>query len=568
MENHFQEYVYMPGIISNLIFKSDFVTNKTSFLASLENKKLRVLEITEEKYDFIKTNLFIRHIKFIEDYDVFYLDANHFGLNKTKLIITILEQALYKKALIVFSSQEIDKIRLTQMKLEIVHFNNNDVLKSGRSMRGNLRSIFLSAKNKIQEINRVLDEYDDHTKKSVIEKKGTKKQLKHTVKKVNFVQEKISIKPYRINLVFMSLFIIISTISGAFAFSNDKSVLFSSTIQAGINQVKRDGNSLIKYDLLARDSNFDVNKSRYFEEQTFSDDVIPFLTFSNDFRETNSNLLLEGVLFPDANIDDQNFRKLGYTFLNESSLTPSDPSHVAVVISADLATNLFSYNENETLVDCLGKTFTTTYSFQNITFSVANIFDDGVTNLTTFYPNTLIMFSKPNAVASATIRYSGLIKPIEAVIAGFINTFHSEVNADYQLSFAYSNQKNVVIEDAFLLNSIIDVLANTSENNMIEIAFILIGILLALFVLRILIKLSKVFGLQWQANVTISLIGCGSIILTFLGIIAFQVMSNRSVLSLSLWNTFGIIYAFGFGLIILSVIWYPKIRSLFEQKLS
>src|SRR5574344_1195873 len=62
MEHHFKEFKYQPGIITNIIFKSDYLTIKTEFLKNLDERKIRVSEITEDCYNLIKANIFINDV--------------------------------------------------------------------------------------------------------------------------------------------------------------------------------------------------------------------------------------------------------------------------------------------------------------------------------------------------------------------------------------------------------------------------------------------------------------------------------------------------------------------------
>lgn len=569
MEHHFKEFKYQPGIITNIIFKSDYLMIKTEFLKNLDERKIRVAEVTEDCYNLIKANIFINDVTLFKDVDLCYIDTNTFGYAKTKLMLVLLEQVLSKKAIVVFSSEELSGVKLTQMKLERLVYPTLEQVKVSKSFRSNIRTLFKTTKSKINEVNQLLDEYDAYNQKLEEDKKRAKsKAATKKVKVEKVAPTKESLKAYKVNILFLVLFTLLSSLSGVFALSNTRDVLFTSTVESGVNQVNREGSGMIKFDVSSSDANYDTSKTRYHQEQAFSDDVIPFLTFTNVFRKISEAFDFHAVLFPEAGIADPNFAKLGYTLISQTSVTPVDPTHVPVIISESLVDTIFTLQEGETSLDYLGSTFSTTYSFQNITFSVANIVSGGVTNLESYYPNTLILFTKPSAVATTTVQLSGLIDNNIDLISRFMKAFHTNISIDYQLSFSFVTKDNLVKTDGFILNNIIDVLANPNQDYTIEIAFILIALLIAFFLSRIITQLSKVFGHDTKKSLIITLFGVGTVFTLFIGLFIFKLASNSSVLSLSLLNTFGVIYSLVLIVTMSGFVWYPKLKTLIEEKLT
>ena len=525
--------------------------------------------MTDECYNLIKANIFINEVSYFKEADLCFIDTNAFGYTKTKLMLVLLEQVLNKKAMVVFSSEELMGIKLTQMKLEKLVYPTPEQLKVSKSFKSNISALFRTTKSKIKEVNQVLDEYDAYNKQIAEEKKKQKDKTPSNKKKVIKVEPtKQSLQAYKINILFLILFTLLSSLSGVFALSNTKDVLFTSTVESGVSQVSREGSGMIKFDVSASDSNYDTSKARYLQEQAFSEDVIPFLTFTNIFRETSHNFDLRGVLFPDANPSSANFIKLGYTLLSDTNAVPSDLLHVPAIISEDLVEAIFTLQEGETSLDYLGSTFSTTYSFQNITFFVSNIVAGGTTNLMSYYPNTILLFSKPSAVATPTVQLAGLIDNNIALISRFMKAFHTSISIDYQLSFSFVTKDNQVKTDGFVLNNLIDVLANPNQDYTIEIAFILIALLIAFFLSRIITQLSKVFGHDTKKSLIITLFGVGTVFTLFIGLFIFKLASNSSVLSLSLLNTFGVIYSLVLIVTMSGFVWYPKLKTLIEEKLT
>lgn len=565
MESAFKEYHYQPGVITNIVFKVDYVESKAQFLLHAKNLKLKVIEITEEGYEKVKKNIFNIQNNIFSPYDLCYIDTNNFGFTKTKLILVILEQVLTSKAVVAFSSDEIYGLKLTQMKFEKLSYPSEVQPKKLGNIKVQLANYFTDVKTKIAEVNKTLDEYDEY------QKAQNKKQKP---KKEKIIKEKIdeakdlgpqSLKSYKLNIIFMILFAILSTLSGFFTLSNSRDTLFSSTIEGGISQLHRDGGDAVRMTIETAENDYNLHLLRYNQEQAFDQDVIPYMTFSTDLRFSPSALDISPILLPTATINAPNFLKFGFTLLNDESVTSMDPGVIDVILPEHIVTSIFNPAEGETSADYVGHSFVVNYSFVTLTLNVSNVITTSNPQFSRFYPNFAVFFDKPSQVSNTSVKYSVFFDPDQADIANYLKAFFPDKIVGYQIHFTYIDSNNQVVLEKFTLNNLNNILASDTADYTMEIAFAGIGLLIAFFMVRITLSLTKVFGKQTKELLILSAIGLSAIGINYLLIFLMRVFSNQSVLSISLFNIFGYIFSLLLVFALFISLWYQKIILIFTN---
>jgi len=562
MLDKYKKFEYKEGKIANIIFSLSYEENITLYLDYLKSDNYRTLEITEELFKKIRVSIF-EAIELFSNYDIIFINSLKYGETKTKIILLVLEQITTNKMVIVFSSEKMTCSFLTHMKFESYYpFEKSNVQKLGK-----LRAFFSLYKNKVKtkiaEINNLLDEYDKYVEESK-KAKNKKKQIKEISNK-----KTPPLKSYYLELLFVFLFTILTTISSVFAFSNIRVVSYNSAISAAVSQVRRDSNENHIVATLNSSTNYSKNVEFFEELYLKTGDFISYLTFSTSLKHTSSDLDFNPILFPNQTIDSPIISKTKLQFLNSSGLETVPLNYNRVIISARVLEKIFKDNTQTDPNNYIGLTFSASYNFQEIDFIVDNIIiNDTSTDLENYHENTFIIFNKLSQSDNSSTRTTSLIKNNIKTLDTYLEEFYNNFLESDFLDFSYLNKKGELITDLFVLNQITPYLVDKSDKLTIEISFIIILLTISYFLIKIILTLQKIYSLSAKELLIINSTLIVSVVTVYLTMLTIRLNITPSVVIFSLFNLFGIIFSTSLVFIISVLIWHTFLLNFFRSKLS
>ncbi len=554
MSETFKQFNYQKGVVTNVVFKRDYSDSVTKFLTSLNEKNITYIEFSNDLYEKTKNSIYSDENKSLLTHDLAFVDANKFGPIKTKIVLALLEQLFFQKAIIVFSPFLLDSLRLNLMKIEVFDTSLDREKKKTQPLKA-----LVDAFSKSEEV--------ESKKKKVA--KNKQKPLKNINKHRDEHQEEAP-KPlvrYTLNLFFLALFVVLSSLSSFFAFSNTRTCLYNNIVSASINEVNTNSDvDYIQTKLLSTTTYVDITEL-YEIETKREGEFISFVSFINSYKEQTSGTEINPLLLPFDTTISRNFRRLGLQLLVEEELETIPEVGTKAIVPSQLVRVIFDLDETSDLNDYLGATFSTNYSFKQIDFVIANIITNDVPyNLDSYYPNNMFLFTKPADIDIYSTRLVSFIKNETGAIKDYLQPLYDNYNINDYHEFSYIDQNGNRVVDGFTLNRVLSELTPSEENYLIEISFVMIALLLAYFSIAITRQLQKLYATKYKQLSVITAIPLAVVILIFIGLTIYKAASDYSVNSLALSNTFGALFSIGLTLVLALILWYPILRDLIESR--
>ena len=562
MIKNFRKFEYCPGVVANVVFKNSYSESLSLYQEFLKKHDYKMMEMTDDLFDSLRHPNFETNQKF-ENYDLVLIDSHKFEQPEINFTILLLEQIINLKMIIVFSSKPIRNQPLLQMKFQSLNpfeANKSTIFKT---IRAQITSYINKAKNKIKEINDLLDEYDayiESNKKKIVKVKAEKQVITKT---------RPPLKDAYIDLIFLSIFSIIITTASLFAFSNAKPVMYQSVINSSVAQVSSDSNEQYISATLNSSVNYTANLQLFEDYKSIEGDFVSYLSFVSPFQQSATDLEFNPILFPGETIDSEILKRFGLTFLNETGLETLPENHLPAVLSSSLLDKVFKDSVESNPVNYIGLTFSVKYNYQTIDFVVDNIILNSSERVfETYHKNTFLIFDKPIETDNSSTRLTSLIKSERSNLKSFLSRYYDNYLVTDIVEFSYVDKGESLITEAFVLNQVTTYLPAIPENYTITIVFIILLLVTSYFMLKIIISLEKTYRYCFKELAIANAISFVSIFVVFIIVVLIHFITHQSVFSFSLFNTFGFIYPSVLFLIISAIIWFVPLLELIKSKPS
>lgn len=563
-QSKFKKFDYLQKKVVNIVFKSNFHDNVINFLDFVRSQDYKIIEVSDNLFNIYKKDMFCKDSNHFLNYDITYIDVSKFGSIKTTLFLVGLEQTLYDKMIILFSTDPFEKCRLIHMTQVTYDPFIRAKNKFFAPVIDPFKEFYSSAIIKIKELNKLLDKYDEYNaqiKGVKLEKKKNEKLLERPIN-----TETPSLKNNVCNLFFMFFFTSLAILSGFFAFSGTRKQIYKSTISSAVATMKNDS----VYDVFQAErlnlANYNQLLTVYNIEKNWEGDFVSVLTFDSTFRETQSGTNFMPLLFPGDGLDSFNYTKLGYNLLSTGSIENTDNQYIPALVPGNLVKSIFSLTSDEKIESYIGKTFDTIYNFKNIKFQINSIIvNDGNYNLNGYSEHTIILFDKPSIIDDKSFKLKTFIKSDSSSINAYLSHFYNYYDADDMHEFSYLNKQGQLISETFVLNDILYQLSFRNETYIVEVVFCLLSYILIAFAFTVVYKMRKIYQFDIKKLSIISAIVLFSIFLVYFSLNIYQTLSRFSPVSVAMMNPFGVVFSLVSFVIIELFLWYPLLLASFNR---